>query len=86
MACIAPQTGLATLDLRLTAKEADRDSYANLVNRAREIESTYKAWQKSRKELEEWDKVASKFHDHDKELRALTGKNCGGEGETGAGT
>ncbi|MDQ3004859.1 MAG: SMC family ATPase, partial [Chloroflexota bacterium] len=65
------QTGLATLESRLIAKEADRDSYANLVNRAKEIESTYKAWQKSRKELEEWDKVASKFHDHNKERLPL---------------
>ena len=68
------QTGLATLESRLTAKEADRDSYANLVNRAREIESTYKAWQKSRKELEEWDKVASKSHDHNKERAPLQEK------------
>jgi exonuclease SbcC len=65
------QTGLATLESRLAAREADRDSYANLVNRAKEIESTYKAWQKSRKELEEWDKVASKFHDHNKERAPL---------------
>ena len=65
------QTGLATLESRLAAREADRDSYASLVNRAKEIESTYKAWQKSRKELEEWDKVASKFHDHNKERAPL---------------
>src|SRR5215207_7191018 len=65
------QTGLATLESRLTAREADRDSYASLVNRAGEIESMYKAWQKSRKELEEWDKVASKFHDHNKERAPL---------------
>jgi DNA repair protein SbcC/Rad50 len=65
------QTGLATLESRLAAKEADRDSYANLVNRAKEIESTYKTWQKLRKELEEWDKVASKFHNHNKERAPL---------------
>jgi DNA repair protein SbcC/Rad50 len=65
------QTGLATLESRLIAKEAERESYANLVNHAREIESTYKAWQKSLKELEEWDKVASKFHDHNKERAPL---------------
>ena len=68
------QTGLSTLESRLTAKEADRDSYASLVNRASEIESTYKAWQKSRKELEEWDKIASKFHDHNKERAPLQEK------------
>ena len=51
---------------------------------AKEIESTYKAWQKSRKELEEWDKIASQFHEHDKE-RSLAGKNRRGKGKTGGG-
>ena len=52
-------------------KEADRASYADLVNRAKEIESAYKAWQKARKELEELDKVASEFHEHEKERAPL---------------
>lgn len=56
---------------RLADKQADRDSYADLVNRAREIESAYKAWQKSRKELEEWDGVASQFREYEKDRAPL---------------
>ena len=65
------QTALSTLESRLASKEAERDSYARLVDRAKDIESAYKAWQKSRKELEEWDIVALKFHEHDKERAPL---------------
>ncbi|HET9909399.1 MAG TPA: SMC family ATPase, partial [Anaerolineales bacterium] len=65
------QTALETLETRLSLKEAERDTYARLVDRAQEIESSYKAWQKSRKELEEWDKVAVKFHEHERERTPL---------------
>ena len=61
----------AGLEERLAAKQADRDSYADLVHRSREIESAYKAWQKSRKELEEWDSIASQFRDHEKDRAPL---------------
>ena len=59
------------LEERLAARQADRDSYADLVHRAKEVEAAYKAWQKSRKELEEWDNVASKFRDYEKERAPL---------------
>jgi len=65
------RAALAGLEDRLAAKDADRDSYANLVNRAREIESAYKAWQKSRKELEEWDTIASQFREYEKDRAPL---------------
>ena len=61
----------AGLEERLAAKQADRDSYANLVRRAREVESAYKAWQKSRKELEEWDSIASQFREYEKDRAPL---------------
>src|SRR5215213_1607076 len=61
----------AGLEDRLADKQADRDSYADLVNRAREIESAYKAWQKSRKELEEWDGIASQFREYEKDRAPL---------------
>ena len=67
-------TALSTLETRLADKEVDRNSYADLVNRAKEIESAYKAWQKTRKELEEWDKTASEFHEHEKERAPLQEK------------
>lgn len=65
------RSALAGLEDRLVDKKADRDSYADLVNRAKEIESTYKAWRKSRKELEEWDGIASQFREYEKDRAPL---------------
>jgi exonuclease SbcC len=61
----------AGLEDRLADKEAERDSYADLVNRAREIESAYKAWQKSRAALEQWEAIASQFREYEKERAPL---------------
>jgi DNA repair protein SbcC/Rad50 len=41
------KTSLAGLETRLAARQADSASYANLVDRAKEIESAHKEWQKS---------------------------------------
>jgi len=68
------RTALASLESRLAAKQTDRASYADLVNRAKEIESAYKEWQKLRKDLEEWDKVALEVHEHEKERAPLLEK------------
>jgi DNA repair protein SbcC/Rad50 len=65
------RSALAGLEDRLTVKQADRDSYASLVSRSKEIETAYKAWQTSRKELEEWDGVASQFREYEKDRAPL---------------
>jgi exonuclease SbcC len=65
------QAARAGLEDRLNAKEAERASYADLVNRAREIESAYKSWQKSRAALEEWEETASQFREYEKERAPL---------------
>ncbi len=65
------RAALAALESRLAEKESDRASYADLMNRAKEIEGEYKAWQKARKELENWEKTAAEFHDHQKERAPL---------------
>jgi DNA repair protein SbcC/Rad50 len=59
------------LEDRLAAKQADRHSYADLVHRAREVEAAHKAWQKSRKELEDWDNIASQFREYEKDRAPL---------------
>ena len=61
----------AGLEERLSAKGTDRDSYADLVDRAKQIEAAHKAWQKSRKELEEWDDIASQFREFEKDRTPL---------------
>jgi exonuclease SbcC len=68
------RTALASLEARLAAKETDRASYADLVNRAKDIESAYKDWQKARRELEEWEETASQFREHEKERAPLLEK------------
>ena len=68
------RSALAGLEARLAVKEADRDSYADLVNRSKEIEAAYRAWQKSRRQLEQWDQVALQFHEHEKERTPLLEK------------
>jgi exonuclease SbcC len=63
------RTNLMGLQARLAEKQSQRTRYVDLVKRAKEIESAYKAWQKARLELEQWDKIAARFLDQDK-LRA----------------
>jgi len=60
------RSALANLERRLTEKEADSTEFSALLDRAAEIDPAYKAWQNVRKELEEWEKTALKFREHDK--------------------
>ncbi|MBI5352386.1 MAG: SMC family ATPase [Chloroflexi bacterium] len=62
---------LVSLETRLAEKESERAVYTDLVDRAKEIESAYKAWQKVRKELEELDQVAAQFREHDEQRQPL---------------
>jgi len=68
------QTALVGLESRIATKQADRASYASLVDRAKEIESVYKEWQQIRQELEEWEKTASQFREHEKQRTPLLEK------------
>ena len=65
------RTSLVNLEMRLAEKETERATYADLVSRAKEIESAYKAWQKARKGLEELDQVAMEFREHDEHRQPL---------------
>ncbi|MBI3162542.1 MAG: SMC family ATPase [Chloroflexi bacterium] len=62
---------LANLETRLAEKETERAAYADLVSRAKEIESAYKAWQKTRKELETLDANAMEFREYDEQRQPL---------------
>ena len=68
------RTALASLESRLDEKESDHTEYANLVSRAKEIESAYKSWQKARKDLEALDTVAMEFREHEKQRTPLLEK------------
>ena len=64
-------SNLSGLQTRLAARESDRASYADLVDRAAKIEAEYQEWQQIRAELEKWDRTASEFHEYDKERTPL---------------
>jgi exonuclease SbcC len=68
------RAALASLETRLAAKGADRASYADLIERAKEIESAYRDWQNIRRELENWEITASQFREHEKERAPLLEK------------
>jgi exonuclease SbcC len=65
------QDALASIEAKITSKENERAEYLDLVERAKDIESTYKAWQKARKELEAFDNNAAEFREHDEKRQPL---------------
>jgi exonuclease SbcC len=64
-------TSLANLETRHAEKETEHQKYADLVSRAKEIESAYKAWQKTRQELEELEKTSLEFREHNERRQPL---------------
>lgn len=65
------RASLSGLESKLAEKESDQMKYADLVQRAKEIESAYKTWQKARAEVEKMDKVAAQFREHDEKRQPL---------------
>jgi DNA repair protein SbcC/Rad50 len=68
---------LTSLCNRLADRETLRAADAGLVERAQEIQTGYEAWRQTVHELEEWDKSASAFREHDKERAPLLQKIAG---------
>ena len=65
------RSSLTGIESRLTDKQTELEKYADLVNRAKDIESAYKAWQKTRAEVEKMDEVAAQFREHDEKRQPL---------------
>jgi DNA repair protein SbcC/Rad50 len=65
------QTNLAGLQSRLAVKESERNTHAELVQRAAQVEAAYAALQKARLGLEKWEQVAERFRDHDARRQPL---------------
>ena len=59
------------LQSRLAEREALRIVDIDIIERSKEIEVAYKTWQKSRTDLEEWDKLALSFRAQEKDLSPL---------------
>jgi len=60
------QTHLSGLQARLADREAERATYADLLQRAADVESAYEKWKQARAESERMDKVAEQFREHEK--------------------
>ena len=53
------------LTSRRAEREKERARYADLLNRAAEVDTAYAAWQESRKTLALWEETAAQFHEQD---------------------
>lgn len=65
------QDALASVEAKIVVKENERAEYMDLVERAKEIGKTYKAWQKARAELEAFENNALQFREHDEKRQPL---------------
>jgi exonuclease SbcC len=65
------QTHLSGLQARLADREAERATYASLLERVAEVESAYEKWKQTRAESERMDKVAEQFREHEKRRQPL---------------
>ncbi len=65
------ESHLSGLQTRLTGREAERATYADLVNRVEEVESAYEKWKQARAESERMDEIAAQFREHEKQRQPL---------------
>lgn len=65
------QDALANIEKKIADKQSEHAGYADLVDRAKEIETAFKAWQKVRKELEKWEETALQFREQDEKRQPL---------------
>jgi exonuclease SbcC len=60
------QQRMHDLDLRLAARQEEKESHTKLLSRQSEIETAYQSWQETRETLARWDEIAEQFRDHEK--------------------
>jgi exonuclease SbcC len=65
------QSHLSGLQTRLAGREAERATYADLLDRAADVESAYERWKQARAEAERMDEVAAQFREHEKRRQPL---------------
>jgi exonuclease SbcC len=62
---------LSGLQVRYAGREAERATYADLLDRAADVESAYEQWKQARAESERMDAVADQFREHEKRRQPL---------------
>ena len=65
---------LADLERRKAERQEEKESYAQILERAGDIEAAFSAWEQQRAELERWDEVAGQFREHEKRLQEPQGE------------
>ena len=65
------QTHLSGLQARLADRENERATYADLLQRAADVESAYEKWKQARAESERMDEVAEQFREQEKRRTPL---------------
>jgi exonuclease SbcC len=60
------QSQLTESRKRLEERRAEQAGFNQLIGREKEIENQYSALQKFREELQNWDKIASQFNEHER--------------------
>ncbi len=65
------QTHLSGLQARLADREAERATYADLLDRAADVESAYEKWKQARAKSERMDEVANQFREQEKRRAPL---------------
>lgn len=71
------QTHLSNLQTRLADREAERATYADLLERASDIESSFEKWKQARAESERMEGIAGQFREHEKRRQPLLEKIAG---------
>lgn len=65
------RTDLSGLEARRAQLEEKRLAHVEVLERAAEIEAAYAAWQAARLDLEKWDGIAGRFHQHETSRQPL---------------
>src|SRR3990170_493926 len=60
------QRRLGELENRLTERQVERESFAEVLSHAEAIEAAYAAWLQARASLERWEEIAGRFREHEK--------------------
>jgi exonuclease SbcC len=57
---------MADLEMRMQARQVERQSFAEVMGKAAPIRQAYEAWQQARLDLEKWEATAEQFREQEK--------------------
>jgi exonuclease SbcC len=57
---------MADLEMRIQSRQAERQTFAEVMGQTAPIRQAYEAWQQARLDLEKWEATAEQFREHEK--------------------